>query len=81
VLAPSAHGFSDRFLVSEKGSDPLEASPFYWFYGLTGEGQTPFRIGSKLFWRDFKGRGPVVWPIAILGRFIGWVKCDGIGCR
>jgi len=26
---------------------PLEASRFYWFFGLAGEGQTPFRIGSQ----------------------------------
>ena len=33
--------------LSEKGSDPLEATLFYWFFGLAGEGQTPFRIGSE----------------------------------
>jgi len=33
--------------LSEKGSDPLEASRFHWFFGLAGEGQTPFRIGSE----------------------------------
>jgi hypothetical protein len=34
--------------LSEKGSDPLEASRFRRVFGLAGEGQTPFRIGSKL---------------------------------
>jgi len=29
--------------LSEKGSDPLEASRFLWFFSLAGEGQTPFR--------------------------------------
>ncbi len=33
--------------LSEKGSDPLEAIRFHWFFLLTGEGQTPFRTGSK----------------------------------
>jgi len=28
------------------GSDPLEASRFHWVFGLAGEGQTPFQIGS-----------------------------------
>ena len=38
--------------LSEKGSDrsdPLEASRFHWFSFLSGEGQTPFRTGSKVF--------------------------------
>ncbi len=30
-----------------KGSDPLEASHFHCVSGLAGEGQTPFRTGSK----------------------------------
>src|SRR6056297_1686506 len=33
--------------LSEKGSDPLEASRFQGAFCLAGEGQTPFRIGSK----------------------------------
>ena len=33
---------------SEKGSDPLEAAEFHEFFVVAGEGQTPFRIGSRL---------------------------------
>jgi len=33
--------------LSEKGSDPLEASRFHRVFGHAGEGQTPFRMGSK----------------------------------
>jgi len=29
------------------GADPLEAIRFHWVFGLAGESQTPFRIGSK----------------------------------
>ncbi len=33
---------------SEKGSDPLEAAEFHEFFVVAGEGQTPFRMGSRL---------------------------------
>lgn len=33
--------------LSEKGSDPLEASRLHWMFGLAGEGLTPFRTDSK----------------------------------
>ena len=38
--------------LSEKGSDPLEASRFHWFLDRAGEGQTPFRIGSPPIGHD-----------------------------
>lgn len=31
-----------------KGAGPLEATRFHWLFGLAGEGQAPFRIGSKI---------------------------------
>ena len=40
--------FPESKSLFEKGADPLEASRLDWFYGLTGEGQPPFRIGSKM---------------------------------
>ncbi len=44
MLSPSQSGSKN---LSEKGSDPLEAIRFHWFFLLAGEGQTPFQTGSK----------------------------------
>jgi len=46
--APACPGIETEFKsLSEKGSDPLEASRFHWLFCLAGEGQAPFRIGSN----------------------------------
>jgi hypothetical protein len=48
VLIFTTKSLSQKGSVSQKGSDPLEASHFSnQFKGLAGEGQTPFEIGSN----------------------------------